>query len=326
MSDNQTQQRWKTLATQLGEHYNADVYIYSGRINDETADDFIRLARQPSRENVVLLLASRGGSPDAAFRMARALKRYYKRLVLVVYGRCKSAGTVIALAAHEIVISDFGEFGPLDVQLDKQDELFENVSGLNITQALSSLNTRTFDFFKEALIDLRTKSKGQISTKLAADIATRLALGAYEKIYSQIEPVQLGAMERAISIASDYAERLKSDNVRPGAIDRLVNRYSSHSFVIDLEEAKELFKTVRTPSDIEEELGDCIQHVTRDQAESPFAYKLNDQPQEQIHEVRDEAEEQGAAGAPAGGATNNPPSSPDADVAGATPARPRAVK
>lgn len=315
------EQRWKRLSAEIGKTYTADVLIYSGKIEDGTVDSLIAIARRKDRrENVVLLLASRGGSPDAAFRMARCLKRYYKNFIIFIYGRCKSAGTMIAIGADEIIISDFGEFGPLDVQLDKQDELFENVSGLNIMQALISLDTRTIEFFKEALIDLRTGSKGQISTKLASDIATKLAIGAYDKIYHQIEPVQLGAIERAINIASDYAKRLKSKNVKPDAIDRLVNRYPSHSFVIDLEEAKELFNIVRTPNELEEQLCECIAHVLRDQAETSFTLKLNEL--EHSNEGISENVEQSPTGTQTGGAADNASATEQAEPA---KSRPRAV-
>ena len=227
-------EKWRTLSAEVGKKHSADVIIYSGNIDDQTVDQLIGIVRQKNRrENIVLMLASRGGSPDAAFRMARCLKRYYKKFIIFIYGRCKSAGTMVAIGADEIIISDFGEFGPLDVQLDKQDELFENISGLNIMQALTSLDTRTQEYFREIVVDLRTGSKGAISTKLASDIATKLAIGVYGNIYSQVDPVQLGAIERAINIASDYAKRLQSKNVKSDAIDKLVNRYPSHSFVID---------------------------------------------------------------------------------------------
>jgi ClpP class serine protease len=114
--------------------------------------------------------------------MARCLTRQYKKIILYIYGICKSAGTLVSVAANEIILSDFGEFGPLDVQLGKPDELFEQVSGLNITQALNSLNTRAQNTFREVLIDLKRGSKGQLTTKLAAEIACRLAIGLYEKI------------------------------------------------------------------------------------------------------------------------------------------------
>ena len=101
---------------------------------------------------------------------------------------CKSAGTLVAVGADEIILSDLGELGPLDVQLGKKDELFEVTSGLNITQALDTLNIRTIAFFRDSLIDMRRGSKEQISTKMASQIATELATGTYGKMFEQIEP------------------------------------------------------------------------------------------------------------------------------------------
>ena len=314
-------EKWRTLSAEVGKKHTADVIIYSGKIEDQTVDTLIGIIRQKDRrENVVLMLASRGGSPDAAFRMARCLKRYYKKFIIFIYGRCKSAGTMIAIGADEIIISDFGEFGPLDVQLDKQDELFENISGLNIMQALTSLDTRTQDYFREIVVDLRTGSKGAISTKLASDIATKLAIGVYDNIYGQIDPVQLGAIERAINIASDYAKRLQSKNVKLGAIDKLVNRYPSHSFVIDIEEARDLFQNVRVPDDVEQQLGECIAHVLRDQSQTSFTMKLNEP--EQSNEGNIENTEQGTTGAQGGGTADNAPSANQAEP---FKSRPRAV-
>lgn len=318
------EQKWRRLSAEIGETYDADVIIYSGEIESSTADQLIRIVKQKDRrKNVVLALATRGGSADAAFRMARCLRRYYSKFILFIYGMCKSAGTLVAIGADEIILSDFGEFGPLDVQLGKKDELFENMSGLNITQALDSLNTRTVEFFRESLIDLRTGSKGQISTKLAAEIASNLAIGAYEKIYSQIDPVQLGAIERAIHIASDYGNLLQSTNVKTHAIDRLVNRYPSHEFVIDLEEAQKLFNVVRVPSDVEEQLGECISHVLRDQTEKPFTDKLNILP-EQKHESDSGKANTSTERTPQGGTKNHTATAGESEP----PARPtpRAVK
>lgn len=292
------------LAKQVGDTYSADVILYSGEVESGAADQMIRIARDPKRrKNVVLILTTRGGSPDAAYRIARCLRRYYSKLTLFIYGMCKSAGTLIAIGADELILSDFGEFGPLDVQLGKKDELFENISGLNITQSLTSLNTRTIEFFRSALMDLKIASRGQVSTKLASEIACSLAAASYEGIYSQIDPIQLGAIERAMNIASDYGQRLKTANVKAHTIDKLVSAYSSHSFVIDLEEAKGLFNVVRSPSDSEDKLGEMIAHVTRDQADAPLVFKL-EVTQEQHHE-NDQQTEPSTEGADTGGVADN---------------------
>ena len=302
--------KWKRLSNLVSKKYNADVILYSGEIENSIADQLIDLARHPDRkENIFLMLTTRGGSPDAAYRMTRCLKRQYKKITLYIYGICKSSGTLVSVGAHEIILSDFGEFGPLDIQLGKRDELFETVSGLNITQALNSLNTRAQDVFRSTLVDLKNGSRGQLSTKLAADIASNLAIGLYEKIYAQIDPAQLGSIERSINIASDYCKRLRTENVKLDTIDRLVSGYPSHNFVIDLEEAKTLFNCVRMPDDDEEELAKCISWVTRDPAEKAFVQKMNTIEKETINELScsDTPAVQDGKGTQSGGNTDNAP-------------------
>jgi len=321
--DETLEQKWTRLSNDIALVYDADVILYSGEIDDDHVDELIKQVNgSKRRENVCLLLTTRGGSPDAAFRMARCLQNYYKTFILYIYGTCKSAGTLVAIGADQIILSHYGELGPLDVQLGKKDELFESMSGLNITQALNSLNTRTLDFFRTTLLDLRSGSKGQISTKLAADIAADLAIGAYDKIYGQIDPVQLGAIERAINIASYYGKRLKSQNVKADTIDRLISGYPSHTFVIDLKEAQSLFSIVRGPNPVEEELGGCISHVTRDQSDKPIVLKLNEA-QESRDEVVGTEAKQGSEGAHFGGTEDNAPTAEETEPAPRT--RPRAV-
>lgn len=320
------EQKYTRLAGLVSDKHAADVILYSGEIDDSVADQLITLAKSKDRkENVVLMLATRGGSPDAAYRMARCLQRQYKKFILYIYGICKSAGTLVSVGANEIILSDFGEFGPLDIQLGKRDELFETVSGLNITQALTSLNTRSQDIFRTSLIDLKNGSRGQISTKLAAEIASNFAIGIHEKIYAQIDPAQLGSIERSINIASDYGKRLKTKNVKNDTVDKLVSGYPSHSFVIDIKEAKELFEVVRMPDDDEEELAKCISWVTRDPAKDAFVERLNKVVVENTDEQTGGSAQadKGADGAQQGSGANNPPSP---KAAAEDTRRPRAVK
>jgi len=315
-------QQWEILARQVGETHGADVLLFSGRIDEENVDEFINVVKRAKRRaNVFLMLTTRGGSPDAAFRMARCLQRMYTKFTLCVYGRCKSAGTLIAVGAHELVLADFGELGPLDVQLGKNDEIFEEVSGLNITQALNSLNTRTHAFFTEVLVTIRQGSRAQVSTKLAAEIATGLAVGTYGKIFSQVDPGQLGAIERAIHIASDYGDRLKSTNVKQGTIDKLISGYSTHGFVIDLQEAKSLFNVVRETDKIEEDLGECIAHVTRDQTDKSLVLLLNPW-REPKNETQPTDSDSGAKGEEPGGGTHNQTA---VEASGSTRPRPKVV-
>ncbi len=186
-------------------------------------------------------MSTYGGSPDGAYRIARTLRRLYGEFTAYIFGACKSAGTLITIGATEIVMTDFGELGPLDIQLPKVDEL-DNESGLVYRQALDALKEHSFDVFERCYLEIKRKSGGSISTKTASAIATDLATGTISPIAAQIDPLKIGETSRALAITYAYGSRL-TDNTE--ALEILISGYPSHGFVIDYEEAKDLLGNVR---------------------------------------------------------------------------------
>lgn len=190
------------LILRIADQNKSDFYIFCGTISDETVDVFIKLLRDKidKKSNCSLILTTYGGDPDAGYRLVRAIKRYYKDFYLYVFGSCKSTGTLIALGSDKIIMSDFGEFGPLDIQLAKDDEL-SNTSGLSYLQSLTSLNEQIFRSFETNFLNLKRKSGFTITTKTAAEIGSKLAVGLISPISAQLDPVKLGEVQRAIKIA-----------------------------------------------------------------------------------------------------------------------------
>lgn len=218
--------------------HSADVYIFSGRIIDDSADKLINEIRETDdkMENCVVILTTNGGDPDAGYRMIRSIKNHYKKFILYVFGFCKSTGTLIAVGADEIYMGELAEFGPLDIQMPGGDD--GNTSGLSYLQSLISLNERIYASFEQNFMEL--KGFG-ITTKTAAEIGSKLAIGIIQPIAGQIDPLKLGEVQRSIKIADSYAERIKGqDNAE--SVKKLIGNYPSHSFVIDFEEMKVLFK------------------------------------------------------------------------------------
>lgn len=64
-------------------------------------------------ERLNVLVQCRGGEANAARRIALLLHAFARRLTLLVPHRCESAGTVLALAAHEIVAGPRAVFSPI---------------------------------------------------------------------------------------------------------------------------------------------------------------------------------------------------------------------
>ncbi len=122
------------------------------------------------------------------FRFIEYVKRYYQYFTLYVVGHCKSAGTLIALGADEIVMFDFGELGPLDVQLSKEDEM-TNTSGLSLRQAIMVLQDEAFSMFEDCFLKLKGRSGGTITTKTASEISSSLVTGLFAPVFAQIDPL-----------------------------------------------------------------------------------------------------------------------------------------
>ncbi len=68
-------------------------------------------------------------------------------------------------------------------------------------------------------------------------------------------------MERYLKIASEYGERLRTNNVKNGSLTQLLVGYPSHGFIIDRREAETLFEDIRKPDDKLEELAEQLQPV-----------------------------------------------------------------
>ena len=119
----------------------------------------------------------------------------------------RAPGTLVALGAHELIISDHGELGPLDVQMTKKDEIWEMQSGLTVMDALRALKNNAFRAYHEFFEDLMDKGGGSISLKTASQIATDMTTGMFAPIYGQLNPLHIGEAGRAMDIAGHYGKR-----------------------------------------------------------------------------------------------------------------------
>jgi len=157
---------------------------------------------------------------------------------------------LICIGAHELLIGDLGELGPLDVQLTKPDELGLRSSGLTIDSSFRSLQTVAFGMFETFMLDFIRRSGGVITTKTAAELSATLTTGLLAPIFGQMDPMKIGEDFRSTRIADEYAVRLNAHthNVTQDdgvdGIEALVRGYPSHGFVIDRTEAEELFENV----------------------------------------------------------------------------------
>jgi ClpP class serine protease len=90
----------------------------SRMIDLEDAQQIIPAIRQtPPDKPIDLILHTPGGVLLAAMQIARALKAHPSKVTVHVPVYAMSGGTLLALAASEIVMDDFSVLGPIDPQL-----------------------------------------------------------------------------------------------------------------------------------------------------------------------------------------------------------------
>ncbi len=232
------------------EQEQSDLILFNSGMEPRVSD-LLRAqleSRGSMRPKATIILVSAGGLADEAYRCARLLQSAYSHICVCVPGWCKSAGTLFAIGAHELIIGTRGELGPLDVQITKRDELFDRDSGLISNAALDRLRAESFEFFEQFMLQIIARSQQAVTFRTAADIAAEVTVGALAPIYEKLDPLRLGADSRAMEIGSAYAQRLNmvSDNLKgTEQLNMLLNGYPAHSFVIDGKEASEIFTRVK---------------------------------------------------------------------------------
>lgn len=256
-----------------------DVILYNGPLERREDLRFIEfLAENRKSDSLLLALVTPGGNPDAAYKIARYIQATYEKFQCLVPGICKSAGTLLAVGASELVFAPYGELGPLDVQLNKADDLFGQESGLNISEAFRAVEARARHTFHQTIGEIVSGSGGVISFSTASHCASEIVASLYGPIFGRIDPEEVGSRARAMRLGEDYGVRLnqKFSNLKDGALTQLSQSYSSHGFVIDMEEACALFEHVRGATPNEKALINALGVMARFPGENVQMQNLTD--------------------------------------------------
>ena len=272
--ESEQQHPTQQLAATIAEERDCDVLLLNAPIFRPLDNKIIELCRnRKRRKNILFILVTEGGDADACYRIAKCLQESYESFTCIVGGYCKSAGTLLALGANELVMSDYGELGPLDVQMSKEDELGAVRSGLTIHSALDTLHTAAYKAFEYFFLETKKRSRGGITTATAIKVATELSGKLFSPIYSHVDAMHIGEADRMLKIAHKYGEVLDSQsrNLKKKTLSRLTTDYPSHGFVIDRHQAEELFVKVRGPNQKEESLVLRLGEVAVNPSQTPSA-------------------------------------------------------
>jgi ClpP class serine protease len=185
-------------------------------IDEEDAEQVLRWIRKYRDYPLELILHTPGGQLHASIQIARALKNHPKKTRVIIPHYSMSGGTIIALAADEIVMDKDAVIGPIDPQV-------------------GDIIRGTFPAPSWIYAAETKKEDAEDSTLVMSDIS--------RKVLKLTRTVAKELLEGKIQGEEDRLEEV---------IEKLVSGEMIHSTPISAEEAKDLGLSVNTdfPEDV----------------------------------------------------------------------------
>jgi Serine dehydrogenase proteinase len=180
--DLQTERKRQLQA--ISEHRKRDVLVYAANVSVRQRapisieySDLLPINDQLANlhgDTLDLIIETGGGSGEVAEDIVKLLREKYVDLAAIVPGMAKSAGTLIVMAADDILMEPASALGPIDAQIQWQGKTFS----------------------AEALLE------GLRAIQRESDKAGRLNL-AYLPILQQISPGEIQDAQNALDFAQD---------------------------------------------------------------------------------------------------------------------------
>jgi len=122
--------------------------------------------------------------------------------------RAKSAGTLIAIGAHELHMSPFAELGPLDTQIVDPRNPTELVSALDCYQSVDYVRAFGLTTLHRALTALAKEMQTGIPLADLVNTAEHLSTGSITPMITQVKALDFGGWGRTLKIGELYAKSL----------------------------------------------------------------------------------------------------------------------
>lgn len=210
---------------------------------------FVNQYELPSTR-IALLIQSPGGNPQAAYQIARLLNKRCGGFCAIIADYAKSAATLLALGADQILMADQAELGPLDAQIIDFDRE-QRVPALDEVQALDRLFATSITAVDDAMTLLTQRTLRRTDAILPH--AVRFVADMMRPLFEKIDAVQYSQRSRMLKVAEEYAVRLLNPHYSPQDAQQiathLVTNYPDHGFVIDHDEARNVGLKIVAPTD-----------------------------------------------------------------------------
>lgn len=235
------------------------IYFTGDRPGRETqiAEDCIpfiydHLQRFGNVKNLDLFIYTRGGIIFAPWRLVTLVREFTDHLSVLVPFRCHSAGTLIALGANEIVMTNMGELSPVDPQ-------FVNPGGgLNPAGDRRSVeDVVSYIAFAKEKVGIKEQAQlGAVFGKLLSERLTALDIGNIHRGYNLIRYLVRQLLSTHMT-GKKYDARIKEIS------NFMTEKLHAHEYKICRKEAKSIGLNVVPLKDIEKLMWDLYREYEK---------------------------------------------------------------
>ena len=196
-------------------------------IDLEDAQTIIAAIKETPRDMPIdLVLHTPGGLVLAAMQIARAVEAHPAKVTVYVPVYAMSGGTLIALAADEIVLGEFSVLGPIDPQIAglpaasivRVRQLKQPGETFDLTLVLADVSEKALAQVKRGAVELLTP---QMEQAKAEELAEKLAGGYWTHDYALTAeeagalglPVKVGMPRAVLELMTLYPQPIQRSGV-----------------------------------------------------------------------------------------------------------------
>src|SRR5262252_8729571 len=202
-------------------------FAVSRHIDLEDAQTVIAAIKEtPDDTPIDLIIHTPGGLVLAAMQSARAVEAHKAKVTVYVPGYAMSGGTLIALAADEIVLGEFSVLGPIDPQIAglpaasivKARDSKPVGSVFDLTLVLADMGEKALAQVKRGAVELLTPRMDQGAAEALAD---KLAGGHWTHDYALTAtearelglPVKVGMPQEVLALMKLYPQPVQQSGI-----------------------------------------------------------------------------------------------------------------
>ena len=238
----------KELIEQLEQARASKVLLYvtgdkpgwETQISSDVSDAFVdHLDTIGVVHKISLVLYTRGGNTLAAWSLANLITQFCDEFEVIIPHKCHSAGTLISLGSHNIVMTKQATLGPIDPSVTTP--LNPLVTGAQQPDARVPVSVEGVQGF----ITLAKKEVGIKNDKSLSNILVELS--------KQIHPLVLGEVIRAREQIQMLAKKLIVNQVTdPERVEEVIkfltSESGSHDYTINRREGRNLGLKIESPN------------------------------------------------------------------------------